>query len=54
MSKDTILRAFVAVGLVAVLGLVAVSVYEGRYLEAVAISGLGSIFAWFALVAGKS
>lgn len=48
MSKDTILRAFVAV-----LGLVAVSVYEGRYLEAVAISGLGSIFAWFALGAGK-
>lgn len=54
MSRAKIWRVIVGLGVVVILGLVAVSVMNGRYLEAVAISSIGSVFAWFALGAGKA
>ncbi|NQU59164.1 MAG: hypothetical protein HQ513_18180 [Rhodospirillales bacterium] len=53
MNKAKIWRVIVGLCFVVILGLVAVTIMEGQYLEAVAISSVGSVFAWFALGAGK-
>ncbi len=53
MNKAKIWRVIVGLCFVVILGLVAMTILEGRYLEAVAISSVGSAFAWFALGAGK-
>lgn len=53
MTKLKVLRVFVAIGVAVIVGLVAISLINGRYLEAIAISSIGSIFAWFALGTGK-
>ena len=36
------------------LGWIGVTIYDGNYLEAVAISGVSSILLWFALGAGNT
>ncbi len=53
VNKAKIWRVIVGLCFIVILGLVALTVIEERYLEAVAISSIGSVFAWFALSAGK-
>lgn len=40
-------------GFIVILGLVTFLAIEGRHLEAIATFSIGSVFAWFALGAGK-
>jgi len=54
VNKVKIWRVIIGLCFVVILGLVVMTVMEGRYLEAVAISSIGSVFAWFALGAGKT
>ncbi|CCQ72069.1 hypothetical protein [Magnetospira sp. QH-2] len=42
-------KTVVMVGAILSLGLIAYPIVQGRYLEAVAISGVVSVLAWFAL-----
>lgn len=51
MTRAHILASVVLVG---VLAWIAYSVVQGKYLEAVAISCIGPVLAWFALGAGKA
>ena len=53
MTRAKIWRVIVGMCFVVILGLVAMTVINGRYLEAVAISSVGSVFAWFALGSGS-
>ncbi len=53
VNKANIWRVIVGLCFVVIIALVAMTIMEGQYLEAVAISSVGSAFAWFALGAGK-
>ncbi len=53
MTRAKIWRGIVGTGVIVIFALVALSIFEGRYIEAVAIGSIGSVFAWFALGAGK-
>jgi hypothetical protein len=53
VSRAKIWRGIVGAGVVTILGLVVVTIINGQYLEAVAISSIGSVFAWFALGAER-
>ena len=53
MNRAKIWRVIVGICFLVVLGLVAVTIINGQYLEAVAISSVGSVLAWFALGARK-
>ena len=50
----TAMRMIVGVGLIGMLFWIIYAVIEGQYLEAVAVSSIGSVLAWFALGAGKA
>jgi hypothetical protein len=53
MKRAKIWQVIVAICFLVILGLVAVTIINGQYLQAVAVSSVGSIFAWFALGAGR-
>jgi hypothetical protein len=53
VNKAKIWRGIVGVGVLVIIGLVVVTVINGQYLEAIAISSVGSVFAWFALGADR-
>jgi hypothetical protein len=53
MTRAKIWRGIVSAGVLVIIGLVVVAVINGRYLEAIAISSIGSVFAWFAFGTGK-
>ena len=53
MTRAKIWQGILGVCFVVILGLVAMTVVNGQYLEAIAISSIGSVFIWFTLGAGK-
>ena len=53
MKRAKIWQVIVAICFLVILGLVAVTIINGQYLQAVAVSSVGSVFAWFALGAGR-
>ena len=52
-SRILILKIFFALGLLALVVWIGLEIYRGNYLEAVAISGVGSLLLWFALGLGN-
>lgn len=50
----TALRLIVGVGLIGMLAWIVYALTQGQYLEAVAVSCIGPVLAWFALGAGKA
>ena len=53
MKRAKIWQVIVAICFLVILSLVAVTIINGQYLQAVAVSSVGSVFAWFALGAGR-
>ena len=52
-SRILILKIFAAFGLFALIVWIGLEIYRGNYLQAVAISGVGSLMMWFALGLGN-
>ncbi len=52
-SHSTILKAVFILLLLLLAGWTGVEIYRGDYLQAVAISGVGSVFLWFASGAAR-
>lgn len=53
-TRQKYYKLFLLFVTVAVVSWVAVTAYQGKYIEAVAISGVSSILLWFALGISKS
>ena len=52
-SRLLILKIFAALGFLALIVWIGLEIYRGNYLEAVAVSGVGSLLLWFALGLGN-
>ncbi|MHA1598783.1 MAG: hypothetical protein ACTSV1_08685 [Alphaproteobacteria bacterium] len=53
MTKKKMIVIVVGIGTASTVGMIAYSLYYGRYIDAVAISSIVPVLLWFALGSGK-